>query len=204
MGNLEDEGMRRLCEEMRIMADEVRLWRGLLALALLAFLAAPALGEEAAVGEGGGGYLPLGDGWETGELSITVTQGVSIPLIPGKNNVNSTAVYATITTEDAWSLTVSDQDTTVTKGRMTEYIIDGGAYVDTDPDQLDAVMSVNATGTYSSGINCELPNGGQIARGESQVTGVQIPINFIQPVSWDDPVSESGRGYKIVVTFTIS
>ena len=196
--------MRKLCEEMRIMADEMKRWGGLLALALLAFLAGPALGDEAAVGEGGGGYLPLGDGWETNVLSIEVPEAVSIPLIPGKNNVNSTAVYATISADGAWSLTVSDQDTTVTKGMMTEYIIEGGAYVTTDPDQLDAVMSVNATGTYGSPNSVSLPTGGQIASGESQVTGVQIPIYFIQPVSWDDPVSKSGRGYKIVVTFTIS
>lgn len=189
---------------MRIVADEMKRWGGLLALALLAFLAGPALGEEAAVGEGGGGYLPLGDGWETGELSITVTQGVSIPLIPGKNNVNSTAVYATISADGAWSLTVSDQDTPVTNGKMTEYYTNNNTYVSNTPAKLDAVMSVNATGTYGSPSSVSLPTGGKIASGESQVTGVQIPIYFIQPVSWDDPVSKSGRGYKIVVTFTIS
>ncbi len=204
MGKLEDEGMRRLCEEMRIVADEMKRWGGFLALVLLAFLAAPALGDEAAVGEGGGGYLPLGDGWETNTLSIEVPDIGNFPLIPGQNNVNSEAVYATITTEGAWTLSVSDQDKTVTNGKMTEYIIEGGAYVSPDPDKLGAAMLVKATGSYGSDTNQTLPTGGQIAQGGSALTDERIPITFTQPVSWDDQVSETGRGYKIVVTFTIS
>jgi len=186
------------------MADEMKRWGGLLALALLAFLAAPAMGDEAAVGEGGGGYLPLGDGWETNTISIEVPDIGNFPLIPGQNNVNSEAVYATITTEGAWTLSVSDQDTIVTKGKMTEYIIEGGAYVSSDPDKLGAAMMVKATGDYGSGTNQTLPTGGQIAQGGSALTDEQIPITFTQPVSWTDQVSEAGRGYKIVVTFTVS
>jgi len=184
------------------MADEMKRWGGLLALALLAFLAGPALGDEAAVGEGGGGYLPLGDGWEpSGTITIMAPTDIAdFALVPGQNNVEEGTL--TVTADAAWSVSVSDEDDETTGGKMTEYDTQTGNYIADSPDQLEAFMLVKATGTYGSGTNVSLEDGGQIASSSSAVTDEEIPITFTQPVSWSDDVSAANRGYKIVITFT--
>jgi len=182
------------------MADEMKRWGGLLALALLAFLAAPALGDEAAVGEGGGGYLPLGDGWATsGTITITAPDDISsFPLIPGQDNTAEGTLK--VNADAPWSVSVSDADGT-TGGKMTNYT--SGQYNTTV--KLGAFMGVKATGTNSTGSTVTLPTGGMIARNTTSGTGgsdVDVPIIFNQTVSWTDKVSAPSSVYRIVITFT--
>ncbi len=179
------------------MADETRLF---LALALLALLAAPALGDEAAPGERGGGDLPLGgEGTDNGSITITAPTNITgWSLRPGQENTQEGTLK--VTASGAWSVSVSDADGT-TGGKMTEYWTINDTYVSSDPAKLGAFMLVKATGTHGTGTNVTLPTGGQIASNSSAVSNAEIPITFTQPISWTDQVSKTGRGYKIVITF---
>jgi len=182
-------------------------WKKALLVAALGFalfvsLTAPALGGEAAVGEGGGGYLPLGDVWETSDtITITSNDISDWVLLPDQDNTRQGIL--TVTADVAWSVTVSDEDTTMTNGKMTEYDTSTGQYIQSNPAKLGSVMEVKATGEYGTDTYVVLPDGDEIALGSATgESGVEVPFLLKQYVSDTDPVSHVGRGYKIVITFT--
>lgn len=186
------------------MVDENKRWGGLLALALISFLAAPALGDEAAVGEEGHGYVPLGDEvGPGGTITITAPTNITgLTLVPGQDNTAQGNL--TVTADAAWSVRVSDEGAT-TGGKMTEYNTTTGDYIAENPKKLAANMTVMATGVDGTDTYQALPVGGIIAKNETSGTGgsnVDVPVFFKQDISWSDPVSVADRGYKIVITFT--
>jgi hypothetical protein len=182
------------------MTEEARIRGGLLALALLVSLAGPALGDEAAIGEGGGGYLPLGDGWGTSsDIDIIEPNEISSwSLTPGEDNIISQGITLKVKADAAWSVSVSDGDKT-TNGKMTEYDTINEQYVDQNPKQLGAFMMVKANGDYVT-----LPEGGEIAGSTSDTGGVyvDVPITLKQTVSGSDPISADNREYRILITYT--
>lgn len=187
------------------MTEEARIIGGILALALLAFLAGPSLGDEAAVGEGGGGYLPLGDGWGTSsDIDIIEPDEISSwSLNPGEDNIISQGIILKVKADAAWSVSVSDGDET-TNGRMTEYDTINEQYVDQNPKQLGAFMMVKATGDYATNDYVTLPEEDKIAGSTSDTGGVyvDVPITLKQTVSGSDPISDENRVYRIMITYT--
>jgi hypothetical protein len=165
---------------------------------LLALLAGLTYAE--APGEGGGGYLPLGGGWEPGgTITITAPTNISnFPLVPGVDNTAQGTL--TVNADAAWSVSVLDASAD-TLGKMTNYT--SGQY--NTSVKLGAFMGVRATGDNSTGSTVTLPAGGMIAQNITGGTGgsvVDVPIIFNQTVSWTDKVSAPDCVYRIVVTFT--
>lgn len=172
-----------------------------LGLALLAFLAAPALGEEAAVGEGGGGYLPLGEWEPSASISITVPDyGTSTnpwPLVPDITNTREATTDLTVNSDGNWIVDVSATN----GGYMTRW------NTTADPEEYDTETKLAsqlvltgtdvATDVTLTGSDQELMSGTSTS-GQA----VSKDVDLSQAVSWDDERLVGGDYYKIVITFT--
>ena len=178
-------------------------WKTVLAFTFifLAILLSPTSAQ--APGETASGEMPI-----PSDILISISSvpdGISdFPLIPGQDNTDGGDIEIIAIGVPGWSLTVSDESST-TGGKMTEYNTTTGGYISPNPDQLQAYMGVTATDSllYFTNPCVTLDAGGEIAYGPP-ISAAIIPITFNQTVSWSDPVSETDRGYKIVVTFTIA
>lgn len=98
----------------------------------------------------------------------------------------------------SWELKVKNADST-TSGKMTKYNV-GTATYDTGV-KLASPMSILAAGGTGEKT---LTTSDQVIRtgGATGQGGQDVTITFRQPVSWSDPVLDSGYKYRIVVTFT--
>jgi hypothetical protein len=173
-----------------------------LGLVLIVSLAAPALGDEAAVGEGGGGYLPLGDGWATSaSIYITVPDyGTSTnpwPLVPDITNPREATTDLTVNSNGIWRVDVKATN----GGYMTRW------NTTADPDEYDTETNLASqlvltgddvlTNVTLTGYDQELMNGTSTG-GQA----VSKDVDLSQAVSWDDERLVGGDYYKIVITFT--
>jgi methionine-rich copper-binding protein CopC len=117
--------------------------------------------------------------------------GWSLDPSAAQPQTHSGALSVTVDPEStSWEVTVNDQDTANTNGKMTAW---NGSY-DTGT-KLQSAMKVTAD------YEVTLPAGGKIADGAGDES---VTTTFIQTVEWVDPPLTGGYSYRIVVTFTAS
>lgn len=178
----------------------------ILSLALVISAMAPVFAEDLLLlspGGDGSGNIVMGSG-PASTYSIIVPSGITDwELSPLGDGVSTKKGSMHVTADGDWRVSVSDTDSTNTKGHMTDY--DGSSYVTTNYLASPMNVSVQSIINDITGYEVELPTGGNIVTGSSTITeGRDISVIFKQPVSWSDKVLSSGHSYNIVVTFTIS
>lgn len=177
-----------------------------LSLVLVFSAITPVLAEDLLLlspGGDGSGNIVMGSGPANTYIIVAPSDITGWELSPLDDGVSTKQGSMHVTADGDWRVSVSDTDSTNTKGHMTDY--DGSSYVTTNYLASPMKVSVQSIINDITGYEVELPAGGNIVTGGSTITeGRDISVIFKQPVSWSDKVLSSGHSYKIVVTFTIS
>ena len=158
----------------------------------------PAAADYAPPGGSSGGNLELSG--DTTTVSITVSNNITEwGLHPGDNTCVG---VLKVSADGNWQVAAVDNSLT-TDGHMTEWY--DGSYL-TDPKKLASAMSVSVqpTGSITTGDEVELPGGGMIAMGGDTSGEISVDVTFKQSVSWNDYALTNGHSYRMVITFTIS
>jgi hypothetical protein len=173
-----------------------------LCLVFFIFIATSAAQDYIPPGASGGGSITLGDP-TAGTVSIIAPSDINDWILSPAEGTNTKTGTLMVSADCNWRITATDQDSTYTKGYMTEW--DGSNYV-TNPTKLASPMqvSVSTGGIVTTGSEVTLPAGGTIATGSSTNDEQSINANFNQPVLWTDKVLTGGHKYRMIVTFTIS
>jgi len=173
-----------------------------LVFALIIVIVQPALADYIPSGGSGGGSIALGDP-TAGTVSIIAPSDINDWILSPASGTNTKAGTLKVSADCNWQITATDQDSTNTKGYMTEW--DGSNYV-TNPTKLASPMkvSVSTGGIVTTGSEVTLPAGGTIATGSNTNGEQSIDVNFNQPVLWTDKVLTGGHKYRIIVTFAIT
>jgi len=176
----------------------------ILSVALVFFAIAPVIaGNYLSPGGSGGGSITLG-------APIADTYSISAPsgitgwdMSPVGDGVNTQQGTMHVTADHDWKVSVSDADTTNTKGHMTEW--DGSNYITSNYITSPMKISVQSIINDLNGHEVELPTERNLVTGGSTVAGGRdIAVTFKQPVSWHDKVLSNGHSYRIIIKFTIS